>query len=94
MHGLAEVTADIFAEQRTKLRVGFGGVKTPKSDSRYQPFTIPVKQRARERMSSIQFGFAIASDDQRPLVPHLPQQMAQQPEGATVSPMEIVGIKE
>ena len=45
-------------------------------------------------MSAIEFGFAVGANNEDPLFAQLSQQMSQEPECASVSPMQIICVEE
>ncbi len=89
-----KLAADLFAQQRAELIACFRLVETTQDDARDQPFAVPVDECFGERVCAIEFSFAIRAEDEHALVTQLSQQVAQQPEGAAIGPVQVVSVEE
>ena len=73
MDGFTKFGADVLAQKRAQLLVRFLDPETTQGDAGDQPFAVPVHQRARQGMRPVEFSFAIAANNQRPLFAQLTQ---------------------
>src|SRR5262249_9505890 len=94
LHGVAEISADVFAEQRAQLRRSLRRVETSQGDAGGQSLAVPFDQLLGERVGAIELCVAISADDQRASFAQAPQQVSEEPEGAAVGPVQVIRVKE
>src|SRR5262249_49280702 len=84
VHCVAEISADVFAEQRAQLRRSLRRVETSQGDTGGQSFAVPFDQFLGERVGAVELSVAIGADDERAPFAQAPQQMSEEPESAAV----------
>ena len=89
-----ELQAHILAQERAHLRSRLLDRKAAQRDAGRQPLAVPVDQRLRQGVSAVELGLAVGGGDEDAFLPEVPQEMAQEPEGAAVGPVEVVDVEE
>ncbi len=78
--------AEQHGDQRARIRVR----QASERYSRRQALAIPVDQRGRERMRSVELDLAVRREDEHAIVAQVAQHIVQQRQGPLVRPMDVV----